>query len=76
MKYMPAVNIGNDEVAQLQAGTLRLQPGQWIRLEWGGGRLSRWVGITPAGALTAIHWDGKHDGAQFSKVRRSLRGNR
>lgn len=57
-RYIPAPNLWDAATrAALDAGTLRLQPGQWIKLGEGGGAIrSRFYRHNPAtGHVTAFH---------------------
>ena len=54
MRYQPTVLIGNAEIDAIKVGAMRLQPGQWIKLDWCSHR-SRWVGLSSAGILLAVH---------------------
>jgi hypothetical protein len=76
-KYRPTVIIGTDELIALGEGTLTLQCGQWIQLAYSNTK-SRWVGLTRAGSLWAVHKDGgprhgKHDAGHFAELARSYR---
>lgn len=58
---------------------LILQPGQWIKLPWLDSP-SRFVGITPAGSIWAVHCQGSKTGARmdggmprFSAMAKSLK---
>ena len=54
-KYIKAVNLWDQSVlAQIEAGTLRLQTGQWVLC--GTDKPSRFVKVTEAGTITAFHY--------------------
>ena len=71
MRFLPTVQINNANIGDLHTGALKLQPGQWIKLAWCD-RPSRWVGVTSAGSLWAVHWDGKHNGSKFSAMCKAI----
>ena len=60
MKYQTTILIDNQKYTQLQEGTLKLQCGQWIQLEWCD-KPSRWVGLTKGRTLWAVHYPVKAD---------------
>lgn len=72
-KFQPAVDLwDNDTRAALDAGTLRLQPGQWIRT--GSVELSRFYSHNPAtGHVVAFHGP---DGIATRKLRQFVAGQR
>ena len=54
MKYQKAVPINNSHIELIRAGMMNMQRGQWIQLAWAT-TPSRWVGVTKAGVLWAVH---------------------
>ena len=54
MLFQKTINVyAGDILERLIAGTLKLQPGQWIVC--GSGLKSRWCGVTNTGSLVAVH---------------------
>ena len=55
--FAPVIDIDNDLYDKLAAGTIKLQPGQWVKLAWSD-RKARWIGVTPRGIFVIQHYDG------------------
>lgn len=55
MKFQPTILVDNELYIKIQNGEVKLQCGQWIRLAWCD-RPSRWVGLTKARSLWAVHY--------------------
>ena len=52
MRFQPAIEMNIITITAIEKGTLQLQVGQWLRF---GSTLSRYVGVTPSGALWIEH---------------------
>ena len=67
VRYQKTVDVYQQGVMEkLHAGTMKLQPGQWVRT--GQGPCSRWCGRTNTGSLVAVHPDGSK-GVVLSRFR-------
>tara|TARA_R100000544_G_scaffold36853_2_gene26111 strand:+ start:41934 stop:42245 length:312 start_codon:yes stop_codon:yes gene_type:complete len=75
MTYLKTINLWDKEMARaVEKGQLKLQVGQWVQC--GGGRKSRFVGVTPTGSVWVAHWQGSFQATQhrFRTLAKSFRG--
>jgi hypothetical protein len=52
--YVKTINVGSKTIDKLLSGEIQFKAGQWVKLDWCS-EPSRWVGITPAGSVWAVH---------------------
>jgi len=69
--FAPVINIDNALYDKLTKGTVKLQPGQWVRFAWCD-RNSRWVGLSPAGVVWAQHYNMGYSKDRFQRMRNAF----
>ena len=66
--YTETITITEDMIAKLEAGSIKIRAGQWIKFPWLT-KKSRFVGVTKAGSIWAIHKNYGKFQAQIDRIK-------
>jgi len=73
--FCKTINVDNELLIKLQNGTVKLRPGQWIKLAWCD-RKARWIGRNPAsGTLWVSHYPWDNAQAMFDARSAAMRAD-
>lgn len=65
--FAPVIEIDNALYDKLAAGTVKLPPGQWVKLAWSD-RKARYIGVTPRGIFVVQHYEGGYSKEKYHSL--------
>lgn len=68
MKYTSTIKITHKMIQEIESGNLSIKSGQWVQYE-GMTKKSRFVGVTKAGSIWAVH----NKYSRFNKQTKSIK---